>query len=99
MDIKEINSFMGKPIEYWVELDAYVKENMYDKLIEANVILKARIKELEERLETANKWLIRRGLRITELEEEIEEVRYGTLPYLFEAAHQLDTVLKKLVSK
>ena len=34
-------SFMGRPIEYWVKLDAYSRANMYDKLIEEIVNLRS----------------------------------------------------------
>ena len=34
-------SFMGRPIEYWVELDTYSRENMYDKLVKEIVNLRS----------------------------------------------------------
>ena len=34
-------SFMGRPIEYWVKLDAYSRANMYDKLVEEIVNLRS----------------------------------------------------------
>lgn len=45
-----INSFLGRPISYWIELDSYAKANMYDKLIERNVSLDSRVLALEAKV-------------------------------------------------
>jgi len=43
-----IDTFMGKPIKYWIELDSYAKENMYDKLVEKICELEAEVNEWKE---------------------------------------------------
>ena len=45
---KRITSFLGKPMEYWIELDVYAKENMYEEMILKICNLEAHIKEIEE---------------------------------------------------
>ena len=42
-----IDTFMGKPIKYWIELDSYAKGNMYEKLVEKICELEAEVKRLQ----------------------------------------------------
>lgn len=45
--------FLGKKMSYWYELNQYVKENLYDQIIEENAELRYIKEELERLLEAA----------------------------------------------
>ena len=38
--------FLGKPIEYWLELEHYNKENMYEELISENAKMRMELGRL-----------------------------------------------------
>jgi len=71
---KRITSFLGKPMEYWIELDVYAKENMYEEMILKICNLEAHIKEIEEiKLEEVEQERERLSKLLVELYKLVEE--------------------------
>ena len=75
---KRITSFLGKPMEYWIELDVYAKENMYEEMILKICNLEAHIKEIEEiKLEEVEQERERLSKLLIEARVEIVGLRIG----------------------
>jgi len=75
---KRITSFLGKPMEYWIELDVYAKENMYEEMILKICNLEAHIKEIEEiKLEEVEQERERLSKLLIEARVEIVGLRVG----------------------
>lgn len=46
MKFRTIDTFLGKPVEYWVELDKYIEGNKYDWLVEENAKMRLELQRL-----------------------------------------------------
>lgn len=64
-----LTEFLGKPLEYWIELDSYIKEHVVDNKLFTNVLmennkLKAIINKYKERFE-----IFKNIIKLQEIEE------------------------------
>jgi len=52
-----ISMFLGKPFEYWLDVEERIKREglTFEKILDENIMLKAKVKHLEMFLEQTNK--------------------------------------------